>query len=446
LPTRAALLHPISTALPNREVTVSAATTDPKPNSSAAPPRRFRSLDGLRGVAAMVVVGYHILLVIPAVSRAFSSADASTWSVEWWLYRTPLRLFFAGHEAVLVFFVLSGFVLTLPLRPQLHQTGSWLSYYGRRLIRLYLPVWGSLVFALVLAVLVTRNVNAASPWIAAHKPPTAIAFAKDLLLLIGTSNLNSPLWSLRWEMWFSLLLPIMLLAIVLLRMFRWWKTGAVILAAISAIAQLPQVGDALPGAFLTVGLLQYLPIFGIGMLLAFNLEALDRYVAALRRIPMQRAAWTALVVVALLFVVSPSFVSREGAGYTGISAVAYFASVLGVMVVIFLGVEARPFVAFLERRPVQWLGHRSFSIYLVHEPIVVAVALLTRADGWLPWLFIGIGLIPVILIVAEVFFRFVERPAHRLSRIVGKRLTRASKKAPSLPPQTSTSAIPARLE
>ena len=402
---------------------VSPETIDPQNELTVAPKRRLRSLDGLRGVAAMVVVGYHMLLVVPSLSLAFGSADAVAGSIDWWLYRTPLRLFFAGHEAVLVFFVLSGFVLTLPLRPQLKQTGSWLSYYGRRLVRLYLPVWGSIVFALILALLVARNVNATSTWIAAHKPPTPLAVARDLLLLMGTSNLNSPLWSLRWEIWFSLLLPLMLFAIVILRMQHWWKTGAVLLALLSTVVQFPLAADILPGAFLTVGLGQYLPIFGIGMLLAFNLDSLDRYVAVLRRFRFPRTLWSVIVVVALLFIASPSFVSRPGVPYGVASAIAYFASVLGVIVVIFAAIEAKPLVRFLETRVVQWLGKRSFSIYLVHEPIVVALALLTRADGWLPWIFIAIGLIPVILIVAELFFRCVERPAHRLSRYVGHRLS-----------------------
>jgi peptidoglycan/LPS O-acetylase OafA/YrhL len=43
-----------------------------------------------------------------------------------------------------VFFVLSGFVLTLPF---LSGRPIWPAYYARRLIRLFLPVWASILLA-----------------------------------------------------------------------------------------------------------------------------------------------------------------------------------------------------------------------------------------------------------------------------------------------------------
>ena len=387
--------------------------------------RRYRSLDGLRGVAATVVIGYHLLLVVPALSQTYVSGIASPFSPEWWLYKTPIRLFFAGHEAVLVFFVLSGFVLTLPLRLTAERVWTWKSYYARRLTRLYLPVWASLIFALMLAFAVARNVSAASPWIASHKPPTVVAVARDFLLLIGTSNLNSPLWSLRWEIWFSLLLPVMFYGLLLIRMQRWWILGVILLALISAFAQFPKVAEALPGAFLTVGLLQYLPVFGIGMLLALHLKEIHATANTLRCLRFPRLVWVLLVVAAILFIVSPSLLPGVPKGYDVSAAVAYLASLVGVVLVIFFASEGRPFIRFLNLRPVQWLGSRSFSIYLVHEPIVVAAALLTHADGYLPWLFVALGLIPLILLFAEGFYRFIEYPSLGLSRRLGTRFNRS---------------------
>lgn len=52
------------------------------------------------------------------------------------------------EEAVLIFFVLSGFVLALPATLK---AVRWRVYYVKRLVRLYVPVWGSLVVAVVLA-------------------------------------------------------------------------------------------------------------------------------------------------------------------------------------------------------------------------------------------------------------------------------------------------------
>lgn len=257
---------------------------DGSPQSSRMP-----ALDGLRGVVAVVVVVHHLLLVLPAVSDLVDvdgtgAVDASAWSAQWWLTRTPLRLVWAGSEAVLLFFVLSGLVLTLPVLRGWSRR-DWFAYYPRRLVRLYLPVWASVVLALGPALLVTRDEGAESGWLAIHRPPSLRALFFDTTLLFGTSNLNSPLWSLRWEIWFSLLLPVAVGLALLLRAARWWPVAVVGLAAASAAAQLPAVGAALPGGGLLQGLLVHMPVFGIGIVLACALPRVRALAARIDRCP-----------------------------------------------------------------------------------------------------------------------------------------------------------------
>jgi len=66
---------------------------------------RFEQLDSLRGLAALSVVVNHFLNILPGI---FDNPNDF-----WFLKYTPLHLFWAGHEAVIFFFVLSGFVLSL---------------------------------------------------------------------------------------------------------------------------------------------------------------------------------------------------------------------------------------------------------------------------------------------------------------------------------------------
>ncbi|MGN7797617.1 acyltransferase family protein [Leifsonia sp. 22587] len=379
---------------------------------SEAQVARYRSLDGLRGVASFVVLGYHALLIVPAVSALYvAHANPALLSPEWWLYATPLRLLFAGHEAVLVFFVLSGFVLTLPFLSRPPTGRSTLAYYGRRIVRLYLPVWASLVVALALALAVPRQPG--PTWLGSHHAPTVGTLWHDAILVLGTSNLNSPLWSLTWEVWFSLLMPLMYLVIRFARADRWWWAAIPVLIAVSALSRFAVVRQLLPAAWLTDDLLQYLPVFAIGMIVAFNRDGVSSAAASVRH-------WWPVVAAALLLTVAPSIAAPNGS-YGVRQSVVYAASLIGVTVILCLAF-ASPARRPLETRPVQWAGTRSFSIYLVHEPILVAVALLVGASGWW-WVPIAALTIPVILVVAELFYRLVERPSIALSRTVGRALS-----------------------
>src|SRR5260370_27650821 len=87
-------------------------------------PRRFYGLDSLRGVAALTFVFHHF-------SRICSP------SVVHFIDRTPLRLLAAGHQAVSLFFLLSGFVLTLPYKK--NGRLNYGPFLLKRICRIYLP-------------------------------------------------------------------------------------------------------------------------------------------------------------------------------------------------------------------------------------------------------------------------------------------------------------------
>jgi peptidoglycan/LPS O-acetylase OafA/YrhL len=98
-----------------------------------ADPRRFHELDSLRGVAALTVVFHHFSRICP---ESFTHL----------LIRTPLRLLVAGHQAVILFFLLSGFVLTLPYKKKTRL--SYAPFLLKRVCRIYLPYLGALSLAI----------------------------------------------------------------------------------------------------------------------------------------------------------------------------------------------------------------------------------------------------------------------------------------------------------
>src|SRR5947209_5678086 len=65
-------------------------------------PDRYIELDSLRGLAALTVVVGHFIGVY----------QNSPWFAVW--NASPFRFIGAGHEAVVLFFLLSGFVLAVP--------------------------------------------------------------------------------------------------------------------------------------------------------------------------------------------------------------------------------------------------------------------------------------------------------------------------------------------
>lgn len=386
---------------------------------AVADPARLTSLDGLRGVAAVVVVLCHALLIVPQMAASIAKgAEPAPGTLEWMLLRTPLRVFTMGAEAVMIFFVLSGFVLTLGFIGRRMTPRFVGAYLGRRVLRLYIPVWAAIAFALALAIAVPRDPDAASAWLASHRDPTVATVAKDALLLLGTSNLNSPLWSLTWEVWFSLLLPVLWWLFVVLAVHRWWPVAIVLCIAVSAVADFPVLKDVLPLPFVTTGLLQYLPVFCLGMIFALkHQEARALY----DRLGFASRLWAWVVVFALLIGTSmlepfmPTPPLMRG-GFWVLSLLGAFGLV--VLATVSPGAQRR-----LSSAPVMFFGKRSFSLYLVHEPIIIAAALLLGASAWWPWT----GVLPLVLLVivavTMVFYAAVERPSIAASRAAGRILS-----------------------
>lgn len=357
---------------------------------------RLASLDGVRGVASVVVVLYHVSLL----ARPFATGRISepAWDIA---TETPLKLLFAGTEAVQVFFVLSGLVVALPL---LRGGASWPGFFAARFVRLYLPVWGSLLFAAALILLIPRDPASVTTgeWIANANATSVdpLHLLREATLTPASYTLVNTLWSLRWELIFTLLLPIAVLLARLLR--RWAWPVAALMSVIMVLGRVAGLDAAV-----------YLPAFFIGTLIAVRLDDLRAW-AADRSRPLQWALLTggsALLLVASWlsrpFVESSSTLGQALWGLSGVGAAG--------LIVVAIG---SPFARrLLEAPPVLWLGKVSFSLYLVHAPILATLAFSFGDERW--WL-VGIVGVPLSLLIAAGFFQLVERPSHGFARSVGR--------------------------
>lgn len=347
------------------------------------------------------MVVFHVLLLSPTFDDP-GPAGLRPHEPSWWLTHTPLYLLWAGPQAVYLFFVLSGFVLALPA---IDGAVRWRAYYPQRLIRLYLPVWGSLLLAGGLAALVPRDPQPRlSEWYAEHVADVGAGEAlKDGLLLLGTGWLNSPLWSLQWEVLFSLLLPGYLL-LARWRRGAWALKSFVLLLFVTAANSLwqPEV--------------LYLSMFGFGVLMAFER---DRLAALGRRRIADRGPGTLVAAACLLLLTVEATLLLTGLDRTLLRGTVVPLQVVGACLAVALALHWEPARRWLSAPWAQWVGLRSFSLYLVHEPLAVSSAALWPA---LP-VFAHLALVlPVSLLVAHVFHRAVEGPAHRLSRAAARRV------------------------
>ncbi|MCS0645335.1 acyltransferase family protein [Curtobacterium flaccumfaciens] len=352
---------------------------------------RIGALDGLRGIAALVVLIHHSFVSVAPLGDVYFDKPAPAALA--WLVASPIHLVWAGPEAVYVFFILSGLVLTLPA---LRRRYDWKAYYPSRLIRLYLPVVVAVLFALALSLAVPRAGTAGrGTWMENHdQAPSLFAFVRNATL-ISPDWLNPPLWSLRWEVAFSVLLP--LYVFIALRCARWrlpLLLGAIALSAVGTLIE-------------DKGLLIYLPMFLIGAVLAPVLSQAEASTS--RRWPWIMGA--SLIGITCTWWLGPSVPADD--------AVTLPIVLLSALAIVVSAVRWQGARAFLERPVVQWFGRISFSLYLTHDPIVVATGTLLPVD--LAWL-TPLVCIPVSIAVAYIFFRLVEHPAHLVAKRVASRL------------------------
>ena len=368
--------------------------------------RRIDSLTGLRGLAALVVLLHHVLISVPALLapyRDHAPVD-TTEPVAWAMVHTPLHLLWAGHEAVLVFFVLSGFVLTLPLTAP--KRFSWLAYYPARLVRLYVPIWGSLLLA-VAAFLAVRAASpaAADRWQDERGMDADIGgLARAAIIVRFAEPYNGPLWSLYWEILFSLLLPAFAF-LALTPRASWQLKVALTLSSTIAGSMLqltaPWLGNRL----------FYLSIFLIGMVMAAHLDRLRRIGERIYRGP--NVGWHSLTILttACTLLLSHWFIQAFSANQLLLSS-ALVLQVVGAALLVYAAMTDPGFKRFLNHRVMAGVGAISFSLYLVHYPMLAAVDYLS---GGQLWALIAIG-IPSSFAAAFAFFRLVEQPSHRLAR------------------------------
>ena len=354
--------------------------------------QRFDELDSLRGIAAAMVVLSH-----------FFGATNSTGRQED-LLRTLVYPLKNGEAAVALFFLLSGFVLSLPTwrgRPQ-----SYSVFIVRRICRIYLPyLFGLALSVLGASIFASHKVSGLSEWFyPTWTGPVDWTLVLKHILFIGprynVREFNFAFWTLIIEMRVAIILPFFLL---LMRRLS----------------------------------------FG-GMWLVCAMTFIIASVGEFRVTPLQILGWTSFflagVIVARAVILEPGHFSRifSRRSVTLLSLTTFFfggllepilhlsgllgrvPSAVGGLATICAALYNRELRSFLRTRALQFMGRISYSLYLLHVTVLYTTFHLFY--GLLPKTIIFVISMGANLVLATISYKLIELPSIK----IGRRLTRKS--------------------
>lgn len=355
---------------------------------------RLETLDAVRGVAALLVLFSHCYAALP---------DPIKDRLDW--YNSISRIFVHGRPAVILFFVLSGLVLSISLSRSHAGTRSFLT---RRFFRIYVPFAASILLSAALYVLVQPHPLAeVSTWFNRDvwSEPLSGPLLLSHLLMIGRpqdATLNGPMWSLIIELRLSLIFPF-LFALLWTRR-RLTATACVLAVGLTEfLARRTGLGDE-PYFNLTVIqaftiTLYFMPFFLFGIWIAQHRDRLCAMAGGIG--PVARAVLWAAAIYLLSF-------ARD------------IPNGIGASLLIVLALASPSAKTILSSAPLQWLGRVSYSLYLTH--VIVLGALVHLFHGFLPLMWILALTVLASLLVAHVAYLAVERPSMALGRRVSEAL------------------------
>jgi peptidoglycan/LPS O-acetylase OafA/YrhL len=344
-----------------------------------AKPVRRHQLDGLRGVAIILVVALHS--VAEFGQRVFNRVH---------LQSVGDGLVAALYSGLELFFVLSGVLIMGPyLRGS--KTFRAQSYLTRRAWRLWPPYLAALLFGGIVIFIARSHLT----WYAAQELPRFSVgrwVAQLGIVNLGWTAFNGAWWSLTLEVAFYLMVPALLVILLRTRTSR----GSTALLAVVVVTSLASALFAVtparidPGGLVQLGF-AFFPCFAFGM-------AVARYDPPARTGVILVAIGTVGVLIAIA---DKSLNVHAPFGL-------FWA---GVVVIATKGTS--PLRTWLARRHLVWLGERSYSLFLVHFSVFYLVDyLLSLVEPGRTAVFDvlsrGIGL-PLALLAAMTLFWTVER-------------------------------------
>lgn len=380
---------------------------------------RFMELEGLRGLAAIVVAVYHFALAFYLLAyfgpRLVNPVQHL--AIEPFLYANPLGGLISGTFAVAIFFVLSGFVLSIGF----FQTGRvdiLRKLAAKRYLRLMLPALASVLLCYTVmkigmnhnqqAALVTGSTWLADNWSFAPHLGEAIKQATigifEGLVVPTTHPYNNVLWTMATEFIGSFIVFIALLLFGKSR-YRWIMYTGLFIVTFNT----------------------WLLGFVIGMILA---DLYSRGLMAEKR----RSRWTVgVVILSSIYLGGYPFDGPDLSHtvYGPISLPAFtmlhhqtLATTVAATILVVAVLSTTQLATFLRRKHLSAIGKYTFSLYLIHIPILYSLTVglflvFHQTLGYNKSVALAVFIsIPVVWWVTVLFEKFVDAKSVMLSSYV----------------------------
>lgn len=374
---------------------------------TSAPPIHFNShLESLRGIAAWSVVLAHGLAILKVDGSDY------LWGIPF-AQQTPdqmvimlISAVFNARSALVVFFVLSGYVLSLSIlrRSNLSLLNVLPGYLIRRFFRLIPPMWASIVIVAIVAHVASVKHLELSSWFLSHEPPSLIDIVRNFALIDFVGNPVT--WTMYIEALGSVALPFLCLPAQ--RYGLKCSLGCLFLLLCMAVVTRPALE------------FQYLACFQVGVILASHEKS------------YRVLTWPLLCVAAgvMLFAVDLLYTPHMARGWV----MGWVANMVGAYLIIgaIIGGRAKGVMTFLGTKSMRKIGRISYSIYLFQFAVLFAMTPIAVKFGVanFPWLWGHFALAAVCvgatIGLAALGYEWIEKPSiwagRRVAAMVGTRL------------------------
>ena len=348
--------------------------------------RYITGLDGIRAIAVIMVLAYHL----------------------------KLALFKSGFLGVTVFFVLSGYLITGILISEVEEEGTidLKNFWLRRIRRLVPAVMSMAVVIIFVSAVVNRVIftKGCKDFLA-----SVLGFNNwwqifNKVSYFEAAGVPSPFthcWSLAIETQFYLIYPLILLGIYKLAKSRGEgraKRGllfagvTLLLALISVILMIVLFDPQQDASRVYYGTdtRAFSLLFGALLAILWDYRMVPRRLSASVNMVLGSVSFAVLLVMTIAINGSSNFWYRGGQ---------FVGTILTVLVIYAVSGRKTLLSRLLSHPVLKWIGDRSYSIYLWHYPIILLISKGIKASWW-------ITLIELVLsvVLAELSYRFIETP------------------------------------